>query len=106
MNLLGKGGFGDNPGHRNKNGRPKKGETITEKIRELLEQKDYIRDGKKITCRQAVAEMIVEDAISGDSSARRLLLNYVDGMPKQVLEHTGQGGDPIQIVFPKGFKGV
>ena len=50
--------------------------------------------------------MIVRKCINGDSSTLKLLYSYIDGVPIQRLEHTGEGGEPIEVVFPQGFKGV
>lgn len=66
----------------NRNGRPKKGNTMTDIVRELLEQ-DY-QDKK--THKQALAEKILELSLAGDMRAIRLLWSYMDGLPSQTIE--------------------
>lgn len=99
MNRTGKGGFKDNPTNRNKNGRPRDGNTITETIRILLEQIDANwKGGKKITKKEAIAEVLISKALKGDTNCLRLLLNYIDGMPEQKVELKGEmlWGDLMQ----------
>lgn len=94
----------------NPKGRPPTGTPITDEIRKLLELQDVeIKQGKrkiKITRREAIAQVIVRKCINGEPQALKLLVSYIDGMPIQKLEHTGEDGGAIEVVFPKGFKGV
>jgi len=94
----------------NPKGRAPSGQTLTDEIRKLLDLQDVeIKQGNlkiKITRKEAIAQVIVRKCINGDSSTLKLLYSYIDGVPIQRLEHTGEGGEPIEVVFPQGFKGV
>ena len=94
----------------NPHGRPSTGTPITDEVRKLLEIQDVeIRVGTKkvkITRREAIAQVLVRKCINGEPQALKLLVTYIDGVPIQRLEHTGEGGEPIEVVFPQGFKGV
>jgi flagellar hook-basal body complex protein FliE len=69
-------GFDKNPQNINKNGRPKKGQAITEILKDLLEQET---DG--ITRKQRFAEKVLELALRGNESMIKLVWAYVDGSP-------------------------
>lgn len=75
------GGFDKNPQNINKNGRPKKGQAITEILKDLLEQET---DG--ITRKQKFAEKVLELALRGNESMIKLVWAYVDGSPVQKYE--------------------
>lgn len=79
------------PGHTaNPNGRPPKGYSITEMMREMLANEPELK--------KALGQAIIDKAKTGDTQAIKLLWNYMDGMPIQGVEHTGEGGGPIVIV--------
>lgn len=94
----------------NPKGAPKRGESIIEIIKEIGRTQVEVRlDGKKK--KMPYIEALVLKAFSmavsrGDVAAMKFLAGYRDGLPIQKLEHGGRDGQPIEIVFPKGFKGV
>ena len=49
---------------------------------------------------------MVRKCINGEPQALKLLVMYVDGIPVQKMEHTGEDGGAIEVVFPKGFTGI
>lgn len=59
----------------NPNGRPKKGYSITETMREMF--------GKDPSIKEKLVQTIIDKAIGGDVSAMKLIINYTDGVPKQ-----------------------
>lgn len=59
----------------NPNGRPSKGYSITETIREMMTEKPEIK--------RALGSKILEAALKGDLQAIKLMWNYMDGMPEQ-----------------------
>jgi len=71
----------------NPNGRPKKGQTITDAVREMLEEVKIIRDKdgkeKEIIPKKVFAERLIKMALDGDMQALKLIWNYLDGMPLQ-----------------------
>lgn len=64
----------------NPNGRPK-GLTLTSEIKKQLEENPNIR--------QALIQKMIAEALKGDPVFMKLILNYVDGMPTQKLQHEG-----------------
>lgn len=67
----------------NPNGRPPKGYSITEMMREMLASKPEIKD--------AIGKVIAQKAMEGDRDAIRLLWQYMDGMPSQSVDLTSKG---------------
>ena len=65
----------------NPNGRPKKGYSITEWFKGMLNSDPKIKD--------AIGRSILKKALEGDITAQKLVWQYMDGMPKQELS-----GDP------------
>ncbi len=72
----------------NLNGRPPKGYSITDMMREMLANKPEVKE--------SIGAMIAAKAMEGDPNAVRMLWNYMDGMPKQGIELTGEAGGAIQ----------
>jgi len=79
----------------NPNGRPKKGQTITDEIRKELKRR-LIPDGDKlISRRKAIAKVLIEMSLKGDLSAIKQLMTYIDGLPIEKHEITGADGGPM-----------
>lgn len=72
----------------NPKGRPPKGYSITEAFREMLAAEPDVKA-------QIVAS-IKEKAVKGDTTAQKLIWNYMDGMPTQAVELTGEEGGPVE----------
>jgi len=69
-------------------GRPKGSISITSRIREELNRTP---DGQKITYLDALIKKIFKKAIvDEDPQMIKILWGYIDGMPKQSLEHSGE----------------
>lgn len=71
----------------NPNGRPKKGYSITEWFKEMLDSKPEVKD--------AIGKSIMKKALEGDTAAQKMVWQYMDGMPQQKIEH--EGGVEIKI---------
>ena len=71
----------------NPNGRPKE-ISITERIREIF--KNEPEEFEK-TVREYMK----------DKRSRDLMWKMIDGMPKQGIEHSGEGGNPIEVVITR-----
>lgn len=87
---------GKNTGHKwkpgecgNPKGRPKKGYSITEMMKQMMEEAPE----KK----RALGEAILAKALTGDIAAIKAIWNYMDGMPKQGVEVTGEDGGDIPV---------
>lgn len=90
-----KGGFQDNPQNINRKGRPKKGYSITEWFKEMLDSKPEVKD--------AVGKAILKKALEGDIAAQKLVWNYMDGMPISDKGSTTNIFGDVQIAQIKGM---
>lgn len=84
QNLKGMTGAKANP-----NGRPKKGYSITEWFQEMLKANPETRD--------AIGASITAKALEGDPAAIKLVWNYMDGMPKQSVQLSGDEDNPVKV---------
>ena len=73
----------------NPKGRPKKGYSITEMMKEMLDSEPDLK--------KAIGQQIAKKALQGDQSAVRMLWNYMDGLPRESLDLTS-GGKPIPLL--------
>lgn len=90
----GRGGFADNPSNINKKGRPPKGYSITEMMREMLDSKPEVKE--------AIGKVIAKKALEGDLTAIKTLWQYMDGMPLQ--KHDVEGN--VNVVFHNSLKQI
>lgn len=65
-------------GSLNPNGRPPKGQTITETFREMMNTDPLIKE--------ALCRKVLKMALEGDLGAIKLLWSYIDGKPKQPVD--------------------
>jgi hypothetical protein len=70
----------------NPNGRPKKGYSITEWFKGMLDSNPEVKD--------ELGSAILQKAKQGDTTAMKLIWNYMDGMPQQDIT---SGGKPITV---------
>lgn len=76
-------------GVHNPGGRPKN-TSITALLRERLET---MPEGLQKTYKELLVENLLnQSGIFGDLPTTKLVMNYVDGMPKQSIEHSGELG--------------
>ena len=80
-------GFASHPENINKNGRPKKEQTLTHFINKYLEEQS--KEYPEKTYKELLAEAYVRGAISLDSTAMRIVIQYVDGLPIQRIQQEG-----------------
>ena len=64
-------------------GRPPKGYSITEMMKDLLSKKIRGKAGGMVDPREAIAISIIDKALRGDTAAQKLIWQYMDGMPVQ-----------------------
>lgn len=79
----------------NPNGRPKKGLTLTDIAREILEEE--LPDGK--TRKEVLMRKIATLAYEGNETMIKLIWNYIDGMPTQRQEVTGADGQAFTLTL-------
>lgn len=74
----------------NPNGRPKKEHSLTDTLRELMDEQPDLK--------RALITKVIEKAIgSGDMNALKLIWSYTDGAPVNTTELTGKGGGPVEL---------
>ena len=78
----------------NLKGAPKKGYSITEWFKDMLDSKPEVKD--------AIGKSIMKKALEGDVAAQRLVWSYMDGMPKQAIDHTSNGN----TILVKGLENI
>jgi len=68
----------------NPNGRPPKGYSITEMMKEMLNNTPGLKE--------SLGKVIAQKALEGDTTAIKTLWQYMDGMPTQAVnaDHTGE----------------
>lgn len=89
---------------RDENGRIVKGTVLNPKGRpsKEREQKYYDITLHTITFTdwERIMQKARDQALKGDSVARKFLADYLIGPPIQKLEHTGKDGGPIEVMRP------
>lgn len=81
-------------------GRPKDSFSILTILKRKLQECPEGEDKK--TYAESIVEKMLEDAIvKGDTQMRKLILNYLEGMPKQSIDVEGNGILPINITISK-----
>jgi len=101
----GRSGFAAHPEYINRKGRPKKGFTIAEYLREKLRE---VEPKYKKTYLEIFADTMVKSAINGDPTARKLIMQYIDGLPIQKVR-VGNLEDGFRVQYvelkPEGMNG-
>lgn len=96
-------GFDKNPQNINRNGRPKKEDSFTYTLWNVLGEPEVSFKGKKISGKEAVARKALELALKGDMTAIKYIMDRIDGSPRQAVELTGEEGGPVEIKIGKEF---
>jgi len=82
----------------NPKGRPRRGLTISDAMREILQSKDPA-DGKRIA--DKVAQTIIGAALKGNYQMMQILLDRVEGKVLQPIENKLTGD--VQFVIGRGY---
>ena len=72
----------------NPNGRPPAGWTLAESMRDFLTGKDPKTKKERL---QEFIEDTYKHAKAGDPTSKKLIWNYIDGMPAQPIDVTSKG---------------
>ena len=75
----------------NPDGRPPKGYSITEMMKEMLNNKPEVKE--------SIGAQIAAKAMEGDQTAIKTLWQYMDGMPQQNLGIGDMEGNKLEIVI-------
>jgi len=70
----------------NPQGRPKKGETLTDLLREKIEVPKTAKE--KLTRKERIIEQLITLAEGGDLAALKYVFDRIDGRPKESIELT------------------
>lgn len=82
----------------NPNGRPPRGETLTDILRvKLRELKVKGKGNKPIEAKEALMITLLNIAMAGDLRAIQYIMDRVDGKPVQMSEISGPEGGPVEI---------
>lgn len=76
----------------NPNGRPPKGYSITEMMKEMLSSKPEVKE--------TLGKVIITKALEGDITAIKTVWQYMDGMPKQNVTLEGNENKPLYVGLP------
>jgi hypothetical protein len=80
-------GFNKHPENINRNGRPK-GISITEIVRNMLSE--VPEEQKETYAMLLVKRMFHKAIVEGDVQMQKAIWAYMDGLPKETVEHSGQ----------------
>jgi hypothetical protein len=89
-------GFQHNPEFINLNGRPKKGQTITDIIQKMGEEKKVNIDGNDVTWREALSTRVWNLALKGDLQALKYVVDRIDGKPKETIDINDSKEDKLE----------
>jgi hypothetical protein len=70
----------------NRNGRPKKGTSLTEILKYKLDQKTDDNSNKKVLNREIIAEKLIELAKKGNIAAIKYIYDRLEGLPIQAID--------------------
>ncbi len=89
----------------NPNGRPRKGQTMTDILEKTLKKKTVKMDGRLISGKEAAAMKLLQLAMKGDVAALKYIFDRVDGKPNQTVKF-----DPrdmplvaVELDLPEGY---
>ena len=85
----------------NPKGRPKDSISLTSAIKRRL--RELTPDGKREAI-EMLADNIIQDALDSSDNMRKLICNYIDGLPKQSIELEGKGEIPIRVISIKKYE--
>ena len=85
----------------NPSGRPKREWTWSGELEKALNEVD---PESGITYKELVSKSLIKAARKGDSHATKILMDRMDGMPSQPLEHEGEIKQTVIIYKPEKNK--
>lgn len=83
----------------NPNGRPKKGQTMTDILEKTLKKKTVKVDGKLISGKEAAAMKLLRLAMEGDVAALKYIFDRIDGKPNQTVKFNPADMPLIEVGF-------
>lgn len=90
----------------NPNGRPKKEAALSNLMREMLEELEEVRDkdgnptGKMAKRKLIFLKACFEHAAKGDAAFAKMIMSYIDGLPKQAIDLTSDDKPLGYVVVP------
>ena len=89
-----KKGYDEN---RNLDGRPEGSLSITILVRKALAEKPEGEDGKTYV-EQFVQKLLDQAIKKGDTTTQKMIWNYIDGLPRETLDHTVHLVKPLATI--------
>lgn len=77
----------------NRKGRPRKGESFADAL--LREAEEVLKSG--ISKREALSKVIYKRAFDGDLKALEMIMDRIDGKPRQSVELSGDPEKPVNL---------
>jgi len=85
----------------NPKGRPKDSISLTSAIKRRL--RELTPDGKREAI-EMLADNIIQDALDSSDNMRKLIWNYIDGLPKQSTKIEIEGELPVRVISIKKYE--
>ena len=85
----------------NPKGRPKDSISLTTAIKRRL--RELTPDGKREAI-EMLADNIIQDALDSSDNMRKLIWNYIDGLPKQSTKIEIEGELPVRVISIKKYE--
>ena len=83
----------------NRQGRPKKGKTLTDILEKWGKKTVPLPDGTKRSRKEILAQQLWTLAIKGDATLIKYIYDRIDGRPPETVRHSGEDGGPILVDF-------
>ena len=64
-------------------------------VKLLRNEMQKVPTGEQVSYANALVRQIMKQAMGGDSKSQTLIMNYLEGLPRQSIEMTGRDGEPI-----------
>jgi hypothetical protein len=88
----------------NPKGRPKKELALTEAINTALKKKDVKRGYETLSRKQAIAEVLTQEALKGNLTAINIILDRTEGKPLQKVESKVEASIIPKIFFEGDYE--
>jgi hypothetical protein len=85
----------------NRNGRPKKGQSLSDILNWALDQKQKNKAGKEMLLRHALAEKLIKKAFDGDTTAIKYIYDRIDGKPRESVDISGSMVNLVASITPE-----
>ena len=81
----------------NRNGRPKKGKTLTDILEKHLRRRRFDDDEKRRSAKELLAKQVIDLALAGDLTAIKYIFDRIDGKPTETVDTKHSGNIRVGI---------